>query len=90
MRSTLDILADYKSALKTRFLSFVMGPAPVPENMSVPSDPVEALQLGMKIGRSEGYSEGLVEGAGLGLDVGIEAMDEMMSHPVVFGTPSIS
>ena len=81
MRSTTQILAAYKDRVKARFLVAIRR-TDLPEGVEIPSDPEEALKLGMKLGMSEGYGEGLVEGTALGMDVGLEAVDEMLSQPV--------
>jgi hypothetical protein len=85
MRTTGQILASYRAALKQRFYE-VIGQATDP-SVSVPTDPSEALKLGITLGRKEGYSNGLVDGTQLGLDVGLDAVDEMLAQPVIFGTP---
>ena len=42
---------------------------PAPE-VSVPSDPQEALRLGWRLGLQQGYGKGLTDGVDLGHDVG--------------------
>ena len=82
MRSTEQILAAYKERVRSRFLSVIRRKENLPVKLIVPSDPQEALLLGIHLGRKEGYSEGLVEGTSLGMDVGMDAVDEMLSQPV--------
>ena len=84
MRTTADILGAYKASMMNRFFDFI-GRAPKMPS-SVPTDPQEALRLGMRLGRREGYGEGLIIGTGLGLDVGLEAVDEMLCQPIIFGS----
>lgn len=85
MITTLAILARYKDAAKQKFLALVGRSPTIPANVQVPSDPKEALRVGILIGRQEGYSEGLVDGTAMGLDVGLEAADAALSQPVIFG-----
>jgi len=81
---TVDILGTHKLSMMARFFEFLRRKPLMPP--SVPTDPQEALRLGIKLGRKEGYGEGLVVGTGLGLDVSLETIDEMMSQPVIFGS----
>ena len=85
MRTTAQILASYRNAVKRQFFEVIGRKVEVPSSVTIPADPQEALQLGMALGRTEGYSDGLVDGTQLGLDVGLEAVDAMLSQPVVFG-----
>jgi hypothetical protein len=87
MRSTAQILASYKDAMKRRFLEVIGRRSVVPATVTVPTDPQAALELGMALGRKEGYGDGLKDGTALGLDVGLEAVDEILAQPVIFGTP---
>jgi len=84
MRTTADILGAHKLSVMVRFFEFLGRKPKMPA--IVPTDPQEALRLGMKLGRKEGYGEGLLVGTDLGLDVGLEAMDEMLAQPVFFGS----
>jgi hypothetical protein len=85
MRTTTQILASYRDRVKQRFVEMTTRRV---ESLpaDIPTDPKQALELGLAMGRREGYSTGLVDGTQLGLDVGLEAVDEMLSQPVFFGT----
>lgn len=85
MRTTVEILASYRNCIKQRFFEVVGRKADVPSTLAVPSDPQEALRLGMALGRQEGYGDGLVDGTKLGLDLGLEAVDAMLSQSVILG-----
>jgi len=90
MRSSTQILANYKEAVKRRFFEAVGRKALVPPSLVIPLDPRAALELGMEMGRRSGYGDGLLEGTSLGLDVGLEVADEMLSQPVIFGPPGMA
>ena len=85
MPTTAQILHRYKRAVQQRFFEILGRTTATPAGLVVPSDPAEALALGMKLGRREGYGTGLVDGTALGLDVGLEAVDAMMCQPVIIG-----
>ena len=85
MTTALTILAQYKKAVKQKFLAVVGRTPTVPTGIQVPLDPAEALRMGILIGRQEGYGEGLVDGTTLGLDVGMETMGALLNQPVIFG-----
>jgi len=87
MRSSAQILANYKETVKRRFFEVIGRKATVPLSLVIPLDPRAALELGMEMGRRSGYGDGLLDGTSLGLDVGLEAADEILSQPVIFGPP---
>lgn len=87
MRTTTEILASYRDAIRRNFYEFIGRSGDLPPTMAIPADPRAALLLGMQVGRKQGYGSGLVDGTQLGLDVGLEAVDAMLSQPVIFGTP---
>ena len=90
MTTALEILAQYKSTMKQKFMDMVRLAPRVPPHTRVPLDPEEAMRMGILIGRKEGYSMGLVDGTTLGLDVGVEAVDAMLSQPVIFGSMGVA
>jgi hypothetical protein len=77
-----EVLAERKPEMKARFIQQVRRPLEIPEGVSVPVDPQQALALGFRLGRSSGYGDGLVDGTELGLDVVLEAMDTFLRFPV--------
>ena len=85
MPTAAQILKQYKRAVQMRFFEVLSRTTPTPVGLVVPSDPAEALALGMVLGRRDGYGTGLVDGTALGLDVGLEAVDAMMCQPVIIG-----
>ena len=84
MRSTVQILANYRDTAKQRFLDVIGRVSSVPDH--IPTDPEAAMRMGMALGRKEGYGTGLVDGTKLGLGVGLDAVDEMLNQPVIFGS----
>lgn len=87
MRTTVQILSLYKDAMKARFLALAARRADLASHIQVPKDPVEAMRMGIAQGRREGYGEGLVDGTQLGFDVGLDTLNELLSQPVIFGSP---
>lgn len=87
MRTTVEILGHYKDAMKRRFMALAHRRADPAPDILVPDDPTEAMRLGIAMGRREGYGEGLVDGTQLGFDVGMDTVDELLSQPVIFGSP---
>jgi len=85
MRTTPQILASYRDAVRTRFFEFIGRKTQNPAH--VPRDPKEAMKLGIALGRQQGYGSGLVDGTQLGLDVGLETVDEMLTQPVILSHP---
>lgn len=87
-----NVLSKRKPQVQALYLQRVQEQVPLPSGLSLPTDPQEALNIGLRLGRSSGYGDGLVDGTELGLDVVLEVMDTLMDRPVFAwgGTPPVS
>lgn len=86
MKTTLQILSQYKDKLREQYLKFTRS-AEIPEDVQIPVDPKAALALGIQVGRTQGYKAGLLDGVELGFDVGQESVEVMMTQPLVVMPP---
>jgi len=68
LNSPGDILAHKKPAALQRYMQRIREVV-VPSGIVVPTDPEEALLLGMRLARKQAYEDGLVDGVDLGIEV---------------------
>ena len=76
MRTTTEILASYRDAIRRSFYEFIGRSGGLPPTTAIPTDPQAALLLGMRMGRKQGYGSGLVDGTKLGLSTCTGGMDD--------------
>lgn len=72
MTNQARILASKKPTVLHKYMERVADVV-IPEGMVIPSDPREALLLGLKLARQQGYEDGLVDGVKLGASLVFEA-----------------